>query len=594
MRRTACLVVTLASLAGCGNPLYYEDDTPPFGDDAGPPTSPFEQPVFPAPVSAAVAPPPISGGTLAVLSSGKVVASDPDRDHVYVVDLLLGQKIADIALAAGDEPGRIVEDGAGRVHVALRSGGAVVTIDPSSWTITARQAVCPAPRGLAWDPTGDLIHVACSGGELVSLPAAGGAPTRTVQLDRDLRDIVILPNDQLSVSRLRTAELLTLDATGAVIERQQPVVTQSFEPDGAWRTVASGTEIFMLHQRASSQTVGTVIQGGYGGPTGCFDSIVHSAITVFEPGSATSIAPVVLGATVPVDLALSHDGTTVAVLSAGNAYLPGAPVVVTMPRGAVESGGPTCGGNPLVLSGQGEPIAIAYTAHDQLVVQYREPAQLIVAGSSTPIALSSDSRLDTGLAMFHANSGGGIACASCHFEGGDDGRVWSFDIGNRRTQALRGGIAGTEPFHWAGDEPDFPTLFEQIFVDRMGGPETTSDGVSTLEHWVDRIPLIPKAPGDAAAIARGKALFEDVNNVGCTTCHNGAKLTNNATVNVGTGGAFQVPRLLGLVEHPPYLHDGVATTLADRFTAAGGDMHGHTSQLTPAQISDLIAYLDSL
>jgi hypothetical protein len=39
----------------------------------------------------------------------------------------------------------------------------------------------------------------------------------------------------------------------------------------------------------------------------------------------------------------------------------------------------------------------------------------------------------------------------------------------------------------------------------------------------------------------------------------------------------------------PYLHAGAAT-LADRFDAGigGGDKHGHTSQLTTAQIADLM------
>jgi hypothetical protein len=43
------------------------------------------------------------------------------------------------------------------------------------------------------------------------------------------------------------------------------------------------------------------------------------------------------------------------------------------------------------------------------------------------------------------------------------------------------------------------------------------------------------------------------------------------------------------------MHDGCAATLRDRFGACGGgDNHGHTSQLTPAELDDLIAYLESL
>ena len=82
----------------------------------------------------------------------------------------------------------------------------------------------------------------------------------------------------------------------------------------------------------------------------------------------------------------------------------------------------------------------------------------------------------------------------------------------------------------------------------------------------------------------------------CATCHSGEKLTNNASVEVHTGGAFQVPSLRGLAWRAPYMHQGCAPTLNARFDAAcgGGDAHGHTSQLTAQERADLVAYLDTL
>jgi hypothetical protein len=107
---------------------------------------------------------------LLVLRSGRVaVASDPDRDRVYVLDLLDKKLRADVALEAGDEPGRLVEDGAGRVHVALRRGGAVLTLDSITGKVLARRGLCAAPRGLAYDAKKDQLHVACAGGELLSV-----------------------------------------------------------------------------------------------------------------------------------------------------------------------------------------------------------------------------------------------------------------------------------------------------------------------------------------------------------------------------------------------------------------------------------------
>jgi mono/diheme cytochrome c family protein len=246
--------------------------------------------------------------------------------------------------------------------------------------------------------------------------------------------------------------------------------------------------------------------------------------------------------------------------------------------------------------GAGEPIAVAFTKDDAAVIQSREPAMLILPESSETIPLSSDSREDTGHAVFHANAGAMVACASCHLEGGEDGRVWRFQpAGLRRTQSLRGGVLATAPFHWAGDQVDFTHLMGEVFVRRMGGAPLEPDVLMATARWVDRIPALPAVALDPSAIERGRALFEDRENVGCTTCHGGITMTSNATLDVGTGGAFQVPSLRGVGWRDPFLHDGRAKTLAGRFTpSGGGDQHGHTSQLSATQIQDLTTYLLSL
>ena len=173
----------------------------------------------PAALPGGAEPPAISGGTLLVLADGTTaVAADPDRDVVWIVDLSTQSLLQQVALQPGDEPGRVAEDAAGRVHVALRRGGALLSIDPMAGNVLARRPVCPAPRGLAYDASADALHVACMDGRLVTLPAAGGAATRTVQVDSDLRDVVI-QGGELYVSRFRAAELLQLAADGTVAQR---------------------------------------------------------------------------------------------------------------------------------------------------------------------------------------------------------------------------------------------------------------------------------------------------------------------------------------------------------------------------------------
>lgn len=260
--------------------------------------------------------------------------------------------------------------------------------------------------------------------------------------------------------------------------------------------------------------------------------------------------------------------------------------------------------------------AVAFDSAGRLYVLSREPGQLAIyddaqAATSAPfpeqagwsatiasrvISLSEDSVRDTGHELFHADVGSGLACASCHGEALDDGHVWNFqDVGPRRTQNMRGGLLSTLPLHWEGDLPTFQHLVDEVMTRRMSGFQVEAKYANALATWIDAQPAIALERADTAAIARGKALFAS-NDVGCATCHSSAMLTNNQTVDVGTGGAFQVPSLHGLALRAPFMHDGCAATLADRFDAAcgGGDRHGKTSQLTPEQLADLVAYLETL
>jgi cytochrome c len=278
------------------------------------------------------------------------------------------------------------------------------------------------------------------------------------------------------------------------------------------------------------------------------------------------------------------------------------------PSNAGASGSAGSGGNPSCTSSirtfdssQGQATAIVFASSYELAVQEREPAAITFIDTRTGeisayLNLKQATRFDTGHTMFHVRASAGVACASCHSEAGDDGHVWTFHgIGARRTQSLRGGILGTEPFHWNGDMKDFSTLVTEVFVGRMGGFAPTDDQRAALSHWIDRQPSLAAQPSDASAAARGKQLFESAA-VGCTSCHSGAHLTNNAYADVGTGARLQVPSLHGVSFRTPLMHNGCAATLADRFssTCGGGDQHGHTSQLSPTQIGDLTEYLGTL
>jgi mono/diheme cytochrome c family protein len=611
-----------------------------FGDIDGGTGFVGPQPSFGPTTTAAEPPRPLSGGTLRILADGiTAVAADADRDQVYVVNLSTQKLSYTVALMAGDEPGRSVVDAAGLVHLVLRGAGAVATIDPVAGQVNARTAVCPAPRGIAYDSATDLVHVACAGGELVSLPAAGGAATRTLQLEPDLRDVIVVGTG-LWVSTLRTAHIIPVSANGVIgtdVTLPARVALQgggdvAASPGVAWRmSVLPSGQIGITHEEQQTGLVSTQ-SGGYGGGAPC-GSIVQSAVSILDPTSMQVIASGLFsGVSLPVDFAVAPNAGVLAVLSAGSSHTVGLPTVVmealsdfsalssttqpatnapgidtcvggelfitpsSSPPSPNDFGSPgsDLGSSPATISPatSGEVVALAYDGQENIWVQTREPATLQMA--NVTISLLADSRADTGWAVFHSDSGAGLACASCHPEGGDDGHTWQFDtLGQRRTQSLRGKISGTAPFHWDGSLSDFPALVTEVYNTRMAGPVLAPDQEAAMLAWIDTIPTLPHSPpADASAVTRGSALFTSQ---GCTACHNGPEFTNNQTVSVGTGGNFQVARLLGVGWRPPFLHDGRAATLTDRFgPTGGGDAHGLTSTLTAAQVSDLVAYLNSI
>ncbi|HXU00251.1 MAG TPA: cytochrome-c peroxidase, partial [Polyangia bacterium] len=268
--------------------------------------------------------------------------------------------------------------------------------------------------------------------------------------------------------------------------------------------------------------------------------------------------------------------------------------------GAAGTGGGTrgCGADPSVPTDVGQPIAVAFDGSGQVVVQSREPAMLALPGS-IKIMLSTTSRNDTGHLIFHSNAGGFLACASCHAEGNDDGRTWNFTCqGARRTQSLQaGGLKGSEPFHWDGMETDMTRLMVDVFQGRMSGPQLAVEQINGLMTWIDAQPrLVHTMPSNATAIERGRALFNDTTRAACVSCHSKSTFSNNTTIDVGTNGAFQVPSLIGIGNRGPFMHNGCAKTLADRFndTACGGARHGNVSGLNAGEISDLVTYLQSI
>ncbi|MGB6222730.1 Ig-like domain-containing protein, partial [Haloferula sp.] len=205
-----------------------------------------------------------------------------------------------------------------------------------------------------------------------------------------------------------------------------------------------------------------------------------------------------------------------------------------------------------------------------------------------------------------------ISCASCHIDGGSDGRVWDFTQrgeGLRNTPDLRGrGGMAHGNVHWSGNFDEIQD-FENDIRNFFGGTgfltdeqfDTTSDPLGTskagLSADLDALAAyvtslgndhLPRSPHRAyngsltASAELGRQVFISMD---CTSCHSGDDLTDSTsglfhdvgTMRTTSGqrlGApltgIDTPTLRGLWSNAPYFHDGSARTLEDVFTIAGG------------------------
>jgi hypothetical protein len=437
-----------------------------------------------------------------------------------------------------------------------------------------------------------------------------------------------------------------------------PVSIPFFEPDGTQildeyeplgarriRVDPDGT-VTMMHQATRSGEIPIpkerelIHPTGRGTPYGGGTSaacrpVASTAMTQFDRDGNVMTTAVVTGVTLAVDFAVARGSRDIAFVSAGAADAFGPSVVVTEPNDTLpmiddprlsstqiqetaafsffvaQGGLPNrtdansinCFGANVVIGLTAPATAVTFLSDGRWLVQSREPARLHIVGpidlpneiKVVEIEIGGASVFDTGHEIFHRDPGGGIACATCHLEGEEDGHTWRFvGEGPRRTQALSIGLEGTAPFHWIGDMSDLGKLMETIFVARMGGVHQSPERLDALARWMNSIqprPLLRAATDPA--VARGRDLF--VGAAECSQCHDGPKFTNNQTIDVGTGLALQVPSLIGIGHRGPWLHTGCAKTLQQRFDPeCGGSEHGNIAVLSSAQIEDLAAYLESL
>ncbi|MBV1859266.1 MAG: c-type cytochrome [Nannocystaceae bacterium] len=237
-------------------------------------------------------------------------------------------------------------------------------------------------------------------------------------------------------------------------------------------------------------------------------------------------------------------------------------------------------------------VAVAFQPNGALLAQARDkPILYRVQGSrQEKLKLRGVDASDTGFGLFHNDAGRGISCASCHPEGGEDGRTWLFDEGPRRTQPLNAGLEGTAPFHWKGDMTDIHMIARLVRQGAMGGAEQSEEREAALRDWMFSLrPPNPLRSQSDASAAQGQQLFVSL---GCASCHAGPSFTSEASADLGRG-PLQTPALRGVALRPPYMHDARARTLEEAVLDMTSTTASQT-ELNAEQLASLVAYLESL
>ncbi len=186
---------------------------------------------------------------------------------------------------------------------------------------------------------------------------------------------------------------------------------------------------------------------------------------------------------------------------------------------------------------------------------------------------------------------GATSCATCHPGGSTDRKPY----GGVDTPSLRGAWA-TPPYLRDGSLPTLRAALDRMLANEMGGADVSASDRAALEAYTASLPAFRRgrtnpdgSPGEPHTLRmkRGFELFSKH----CAGCHPAPLFTDRRSHDVGTGGAFDTPTLLGIADSAPYGHDGRFASLPDavRAMAAAGD-----ATASEIELESLVEYLKLL
>jgi YVTN family beta-propeller protein len=563
---------------------------------------------------------------LALAPDGTIWVTNQMSDEIVVIDRASGNVKARIQLAYASQPLGIAFGPNGMAYVSLYATGKLVEIDPVAREVRRELELGPTPAGVSVASDGRIFVTRFISpedhGEVWVVSSDALRLTNTIDLAFDQT-----PDSQSGgrgVPNYVSQFVISPDGTQAWVTAKKDDTARGPQRDGlpmtsdnfvrsAVCTIDLKTEAEVLEKRQDLDNRATPVSVAFS-PLGDYAYILvqpDNWIGITDAYTGLNLSGIKQVGSAPDGFVLLPDGQLMV-----NAFLSREVIAYDLSQSiaSIDHTAPPALAN--IRTVDHEPLSPAVLLGKQVFFN----------------------AIDT--RMGHA---GYMSCVSCHFGGTSDGRVWDFTNrgeGLRNTRSLLGARGTSEGrIHWSANfneiqdfERDIRDSFDgsgfmpdDEFNARKGangkydpfskpaaGVSKELDGLAEYFRTFDKVPRSPfrNPDGSFTKDARlGRKVFE---RAGCPTCHSGPDFTDSSLDpkgplhDVGTilptsgsrlGGpltGIDTPTLKGVWQSAPYLHDGRAKTLREIFTKYTKDQMGTVSDLTPAELDQLVRYLEEL
>ena len=535
--------------------------------------------------------------SLALASNERLWVSNKSDASISIIDTNTKQVVETITLDSNSSPHGIMIRG-DKAYVSLEASKKILQFSTDT-RLVEQMVSTQGARHLAIDPEGYRLYAA-----VFVTPNLAGEHTATPQVESGVEAIEVFDLASLGIVKnikLAYSDQMVSEAGGPGIPNY--ITGIAIHPAGDIAYVPSKQDNILGGElRGQSDLV--------------FDQTVRAIISRLDLKNDTEQS----------GLRIDHDNASI---SSGSVFGPYGELVFTALEGNQQVAVSAVGSNSeftrfdtgrapqgITISADGETLAVhnfmdrtvsffdirAITRGERDSVDLIETVSLVGSEKLSGIVLQGKKLFydakDDRLAQLDY-----LSCASCHNDGGDDGRVWdftSFGEGLRNTISLRGKGKGQGPLHWSGNFDEVQDFEGQIrehslgfglmsdaeffqgtrsepFGDKKAGISSDLDALAAYVKSLNKHDLSPLrgVSGLSADALVGQELFKTK---GCDSCHNGPHLSDSSkglrhdvgTIKGTSGGrlssvldGLDTPTLLGLFSSKPYLHDGSAATVSE-------------------------------